>query len=60
MGVADAAEIVDDTLSKVLDAVGSEIPDARAHPSLTSDIATFTENLIAGRAAGAPAAEQRA
>lgn len=58
-GLRDAEAIVEETLSDVLTAVASEVPDPRAHSSLTDDIATFTKNLIAGRVVGAPQGERR-
>jgi serine/threonine-protein kinase HipA len=52
-GVAEAAETVDAALAVVHQTVRAEVPHVRAHPRLADDVARFTQNLAAGRAAGA-------
>lgn len=54
-GLSDAERIIDNTLATVSDVVATEMPHPSAHPALVADIARFTDNLIAGRAAGDPA-----
>ncbi|MFD6398005.1 type II toxin-antitoxin system HipA family toxin [Nocardia sp. NPDC060249] len=54
-GLSDADRIIDNTLAAVSDIVATEMPHPSAHPALVADIARFTGNLIAGRAAGDPA-----
>ncbi|MFD3592124.1 type II toxin-antitoxin system HipA family toxin [Nocardia sp. NPDC058640] len=53
-GLTDAERIIDETLTTIADLAVSEAPHPCAHPALSADIARFTENLIAGRAAGHP------
>lgn len=52
-GLRDVADLVDEALGAVHDAVARESPHPDAHPGLVDDITRFTENLLAGRAAGA-------
>jgi len=51
-GVATAHDAVRAALGAVADALSREEPDQRAHPGLRDDAAGFTQNLLAGEAAG--------
>ncbi|MGX1770619.1 type II toxin-antitoxin system HipA family toxin [Nocardia brasiliensis] len=48
----DAERIVDEMLATVTEVASTESPHPAAHPNLAADIARFTANLVAGRAAG--------
>lgn len=50
-GMSEPAQIVDETLTAVLDVTATDAPDERAHPHLVDDITRFSENLLDGRAA---------
>lgn len=52
-GLADAADLAEETLSTVLQLAQTQTPHKRAYPGLADDIAGFAANLLAGRAAGA-------
>ncbi len=52
-GLADADRIVDDALAIVRDLAVAEAPHPMAAPGLAREIARFSENLLAGRPAGA-------
>lgn len=51
-GLDNADQIVDGTLTTVLDTAASETPHPNAHQRLADDITRFTSNLIAGLPAG--------
>lgn len=55
-GLRDAERTIREVLEIVLETAGSEVPHARAYPRLVEDITRFTQNLLAGRAAGPPTA----
>lgn len=50
-GLHDPRPVIDQTLTTVLDAVNTELPDERAHVHLADDIRRFSENLLGDRAA---------
>jgi serine/threonine-protein kinase HipA len=52
-GLIEAADLAEETLTTVLQVAQTQTPHQRAHPTLAKDIARFTSNLLAGRAAGA-------
>lgn len=52
-GLADATELVQETLAIVLDLAATEDPHPRAYSGLANDIAGFAGNLLKGSAAGA-------
>ena len=51
-GLTDAATLSEETLAAVLALINTTTPHERAHVGLKEDIARFTTNLLAGRAAG--------
>jgi serine/threonine-protein kinase HipA len=51
-GLAEAADLAEETLTTALQLARTQAPDKRAHPGLANDIAGFASNLLAGRAAG--------
>jgi serine/threonine-protein kinase HipA len=51
-GLAQASALAEETLAGVLELARTTTPHERAHPGLEDDIARFTTNLLAGRAAG--------
>jgi serine/threonine-protein kinase HipA len=51
-GLTEAATLSEETLAVVLELTSTETPHERAHAGLEEDIARFTTNLLAGRAAG--------
>lgn len=51
-GLNGAAALAEETLTATLEQARAEVPDERAHAGLAEDIARFTSNLLAGRAAG--------
>lgn len=53
-GIREARELVQDTLSEILEAVESVHPDPRAHAGIEDDVRQFTRNLLNGKAAGRP------
>jgi serine/threonine-protein kinase HipA len=55
-GLATAADLAEEALAVVLRLASMETPHNRAYSGLTGDIAGFASNLLAGRAAGHPAA----
>jgi serine/threonine-protein kinase HipA len=56
-GLTTAADLAEGALTAVLNLASTEIPHGRAHAGLARDIGTFASNLLAGRAAGRPAAD---
>jgi serine/threonine-protein kinase HipA len=52
-GLAEAADLAEETLATMLQLAQTETPHKRASPGLADDIAGFASNLLAGRAAGA-------
>jgi serine/threonine-protein kinase HipA len=52
-GLSAPADVARETLATVLQLAKTESPHKRAHAGLADDIAGFTSNLLAGRAAGA-------
>jgi serine/threonine-protein kinase HipA len=56
-GLTTAAGLAEDVLAAVLHLASTETPHSGAYPGLTRDIAGFASNLLAGRAAGRPAAD---
>jgi serine/threonine-protein kinase HipA len=52
-GLADAADLAEETLATVLQLAQTQKPHKRAYPGLADDIAGFASNLLAGHAAGA-------
>jgi serine/threonine-protein kinase HipA len=52
-GLAEAADLAEETLTTVHQLANTQSPHKRAHPGLTRDISRFTSNLLAGRAIGA-------
>jgi len=51
-GLADAADLAEDTLAAVLQLAKTETPHERAYTGLTRDISGFAANLLAGREIG--------
>lgn len=51
-GLAEAADLAEETLATVLQLAQAQTPHKRAYPGLADDIAGFASNLLAGRAAG--------
>ena len=51
-GLADAADLAEETLAVVLQLANTESPHKRAHVGLARDIAGFASNVLAGRATG--------
>jgi serine/threonine-protein kinase HipA len=51
-GLAEAAELAEETLATVLQVATTETPDNGAYAGLASDIARFAANLLAGRPTG--------
>jgi serine/threonine-protein kinase HipA len=51
-GLANAPALVEETLTTVLEVATTQSPHIHAHTELAQDIARFTANLLAGRAAG--------
>jgi serine/threonine-protein kinase HipA len=56
-GLATAADLTEEALAAVLHLASTETPHNRAYSGLNRDIAGFTSNLLAGRAAGRSAAK---
>lgn len=56
-GLATAADVTEEALATVLHLASTETPHNRAYSGLNRDIAWFASNLLAGRAAGRPAAK---
>jgi serine/threonine-protein kinase HipA len=56
-GLTTAAGLAEEALAAVLQLASTQTPNNRAHSGLTRDIAGFTANLLAGRAAGRPATD---
>ena len=54
-GLQGAERTTHEVLEAVLETVRDEVPHPRAHPRLAEDVTRFTQNLLAGRAAGPPA-----
>jgi serine/threonine-protein kinase HipA len=52
-GLAEAADLAEETLATVLQLASSEAPHKRAYAGLPRDISGFASNLLAGRAVGA-------
>lgn len=52
-GLADAADLAEQTLVTVLQLARTEAPDRRAYAGLARDISGFASNLLDGRAIGA-------
>lgn len=52
-GLAEAADLAEETLATVLQLANSEAPHKRAYAGLARDISGFASNLLAGRAIGA-------
>jgi serine/threonine-protein kinase HipA len=51
-GLTQASPLAEETLAVVLELARTTTPHERAHTGLEEDIARFTSNLLAGRAAG--------
>ena len=51
-GLTEAAGLAEETLAVVLELASTTTPHEGAHTGLAEDIARFTSNLLAGRAAG--------
>jgi hypothetical protein len=51
-GLAEAAELAEETLATVQQVVNTETPHERAHAGLARDISGFAANLLAGGATG--------
>jgi len=51
-GLAQAADLAEETLTTVLQLADAEVPDERAHPGLARDIFRFASNLLTGRSVG--------
>jgi len=51
-GLAEAADIAEQTLTTVLELAQTQVPDRHAHPGLANDIEQFASNLLAGRPVG--------
>jgi serine/threonine-protein kinase HipA len=52
-GLAEPADLAEETLVTVLQVANTEAPHKRAHAGLARDISGFAANLLAGRAIGA-------
>jgi serine/threonine-protein kinase HipA len=52
-GLAEPADLAEETLVTVLQVANTEAPHKRAHAGLARDISGFASNLLAGRAIGA-------
>lgn len=52
-GLAEAADLAEETLATVLQLANTETPHKRAYAGLARDISGFASNLLAGRAIGA-------
>lgn len=52
-GITEPERVIDDSLATVLDVVAHEVPHPLAHKGLRPEITRFTENLLAGKRAGA-------
>ena len=51
-GLAQAADLAEETLTTVLQLADAEVPDERAHPGLARDIFRFASNLLTGHSVG--------
>jgi serine/threonine-protein kinase HipA len=54
-GLRETEDVIERTLTTVLETARSEVPDPRAHAGLVTDITRFATNLLAGLPAGAGA-----